>query len=65
MVENVLNQNNFSFEIREKQARKEDLQRLETELDAQIQLVEEKLRAEVGLVPFQFGNFCLSLQIFF
>ncbi|KAM7537113.1 hypothetical protein Aperf_G00000063383 [Anoplocephala perfoliata] len=33
---------------REKRARKEDLQRLEGELDAQIQLVEEKLRTELS-----------------
>ncbi|VDL17211.1 unnamed protein product [Hymenolepis diminuta] len=33
---------------REKQARKEDMRRLEEELDAQIQMVEEKLRKELS-----------------
>ena len=36
------------FTLREKRARKEDLERLEQELDSQIQMVEERLRTEVS-----------------
>ncbi|VDO03589.1 unnamed protein product [Rodentolepis nana] len=41
---------------REKQARKEDMRRLEEELDAQIQLAEEKLRKEVSYVSTSSKN---------
>ncbi len=44
--------------FREKRARKQDLERLEKELDAQIQMVEERLRSEVNLPTLRQLNWC-------
>ncbi len=48
----------FFLIFREKRARKQDLERLEKELDAQIQMVEERLRSEVNLPTQHQLNWC-------
>ncbi len=49
--------------FREKRARKQDLERLEKELDAQIQMVEERLRSEVNLPTLRQLNWCKESKV--